>query len=211
MTQNGYFFIEKKYNEYSEPCVYTIFYTGFSPKSFVSEWSILYVNDNNTDICRKFDDVLTDVSVWTNKTSLPQQSVALKEIDLSDIFSMKSLQWLFLSFENYTQSITVDTYMALNRVNWKKQSKYFSMVEIPSWIITIWEWTIWENTFWESWLTDTISAPFMEKIHYNSDNSNVYKIVITGKNWSPFYITQLDIEIWFSQTPKTYFDPNHTI
>ena len=123
------------------------FYTGFAPRSFVSEGSVLYMNDNNTDICRKFDDVLTDVSVGTSRTTSPEQSFALKEIDLSDIFSLKALQQVYFSFENYTQSVYVDAYMAKNHSNGRKARNVISVIEIPLDPVPLGTGTIGLNTF----------------------------------------------------------------
>jgi len=78
----------------------------------------MYVNDNNSDIYRIFDSsVTTDVAIGTDKTDTIDMEFTLKEIDLSDIFTPKTLAQIYFSFENYTQSVYVDTYMAVNRVN----------------------------------------------------------------------------------------------
>ena len=50
----------------------------------------------------------------------------------------------------------------------------------------------------------------MEKLDWNRDNANLFKLVVTGKGGSPFYMNQVDIVIGFSMQPKTYFDPVHT-
>lgn len=77
-----------------------------------------------------------------------------------------------------------------------------SVIEIPLWIVTIGEWTIGENTFWESGMLDIISVPIMKKIDFERDNANIFKIAISGKDWSPFYMNQIDIIIGFSQIQK---------
>ena len=194
-----------------------IFYTGLRPRSFISEWSVLYINDNHTDIYRTFSSTAVDsnnwpidVAIWTAKTTTVAQSFTLKEIDLSDIFSMKTLSQIYFSFENYTQEVSVDTYQAINRLNWRKQRKNLSVEEVPLWIIPIWEWTIGANTFWSSGMLDIISVPLMEKLDWNRDNANIFKIAVTGKDGSPFYMNQIDIVIGFSMQQKTYFDPTHT-
>jgi len=194
-----------------------IFYTGIRIKSFLSEWSIMYMSDNNSDIVRIFDVLAvdvnwrpTDVSIWTAKTNTIAQSLELKEIDLSDIFSPKTLAQIYISFENYTQSIVLDTYMGLNRVNWKKNPQVISVTEVEVGTLSLWEWTVWENTFWESGMLDTISVPVMEKKEFNRDNANIFKIAIAWNEWSPFYMNEIDLVIGFSQTQKTYFDPLHT-
>jgi len=188
-----------------------ILYTGIRPKSFISEGSIMYMNDNNSDIYRIFNQtVTTDVAIGTGQLVNIAMSFTLKEIDLSDIFSMKTLSQIYVSFENYTQEISIDIYMAINRVNWKKKQQNMSTIEIPIWVGTIGEWVIWKNTFWESSMFDTISVPLMKKIDTDRDNANIFKIAVSWKNGSPFYMNQVDIVIWFSQTQKVYFDPSNT-
>lgn len=98
----------------------------------------MYINDNNSDIYRVFDSAAvdsngwpTDVTIGTNQTTYVVQSFTLKEIDLSDIFSMKTLAQMYVSFENYTQAISVDAYMAINKVNGKKKRQNMSVTEIP--------------------------------------------------------------------------------
>lgn len=187
-----------------------IFYTGISPKSFISEWSIMYVNDNNSDIYRIFDSsVTTDVAIGTDKTDTIDMEFTLKEIDLSDIFTPKTLAQIYFSFENYTQSIYVDTYMAINRVNGKKVTKELNVAEVPLGTIPLWSGTVWENTFWASGMLDIISVPLLEKIDWARDSANIFKIAVSWKDWSPFYMNQVDIVIGFTQEQKTYFDVNH--
>lgn len=84
----------------------------------------MYMNDNNSDIYRIFDSAAVDSNGWpidvvigTAQTTNVAQSFTLKEIDLSDIFTMKTLAQMYVSFENYTQSISVDCYMAINTLN----------------------------------------------------------------------------------------------
>ena len=115
-----------------------ILYTGLSPKSFISEGSTMYMNDNNSDIYRIFNSSAvdsngwpTDVTIGTDQTANVAQSFTLKEIDLSDIFSMKTLSQIYVSFENYTQEISIDIYMAINRINGKKRRQNMSTIEIP--------------------------------------------------------------------------------
>lgn len=50
----------------------------------------------------------------------------------------------------------------------------------------------------------------MKKIDFERDNANVFKIAISGKDGSPFYMNQLDLVIGFSQVQKTYFDASNT-
>lgn len=187
-----------------------IFYTGISPKSFISEWSIMYVNDNNSDIYRIFDSsVTTDVAIGTDKTDTIDMEFTLKEIDLSDIFTPKTLAQIYFSFENYTQSVYVDTYMAVNRVNWKKVTKELNVAEVLLGTIPLGSGTVGENTFWASGMLDIISVPLLEKIDWARDSANIFKIAVSGKDGSPFYMNQVDIVIGFTQEQKTYFDVNH--
>lgn len=182
-----------------------IMYTWFRPKSFISEWWLMYMNDNDSDIYRYFDSsVTTDVSIGTSQTTAIEQSLSTKEIDLSDIFTKKILSEIYFSFENYTQTISVDTYMAINRLNGQKIRKNLSVEELPIWTVTLWEWTVWENTFWSGGMLDIISVPLMEKIWFAKESANIFKVVISG---SPFYLTQIDLVIGFAQTQKQNFDP----
>ena len=76
------------------------------------------MNDNDSHIYRYCDStVTTDIAVGTLQTNAIDQSFTLKEIDMSDIFTMKVLSEIYFSFENYTQAINVDTYLASNRLN----------------------------------------------------------------------------------------------
>jgi len=84
----------------------------------------MYMNDNNSDIYRIFDSAAVDSNLWptdvkigTAHTTNVAQSFTLKEIDLSDIFTMKTLAQMYVSFENYTQAISIDCYIAINTVN----------------------------------------------------------------------------------------------
>lgn len=96
------------------------------------------MNDNNSDIYRIFNSAAvdsngwpTDVNIGTDQAANVAQSFTLKEIDLSDIFSMKTLSQIYVSFENYTQEISIDIYMAINRINGKKRRQNMSTIEIP--------------------------------------------------------------------------------
>jgi len=44
---------------------------------------------------------------------------------------MKVLSELYFSFENFTQTISVDTYMAINRLNGQKVRTNLSVEEVP--------------------------------------------------------------------------------
>lgn len=188
-----------------------IMYNGFRPKSFISEWGVMYMNDNDSDIYRYFDStVTTDTAIWTSQTNSIEQSFALKEIDLSDIFTKKILSEIFFSFENYTQAINVDTYMAINRLNGQKIRSILSVDEVAIGSWTLGSGTIAENTFWSAGMLDIISVPLMERIAYAKDSANIFKILVSGNSGSPFYMTQIDLIIGFAQTQKEYFDPTHS-
>ncbi len=58
------------------------------------------------------------------------QKITLKEIDLDDIFTRKIISSLFISFENYTQQVQIDMYMAQDRSNGKKDTKYITIQEV---------------------------------------------------------------------------------
>ena len=90
------------------------------------------MSDNNSDIVRAFSStVVTDVILGNSNTTTFSQYFELKEVDLNDVFTPKTLQELFLLFENYTQNVTVETYVAINFENAKRLRKDFSIVEIP--------------------------------------------------------------------------------
>lgn len=57
--------------------------------------------------------------------------MTLKEIDLDDIFTKKTISSIFISFENYTQQVTVDLFNAINKRNAKKPSKYLNILSVP--------------------------------------------------------------------------------
>lgn len=90
------------------------------------------MSDNNSDIVRAFSStVVTDVILGNSNTTTFSQYFELKEVDLNDVFTPKTLQELFLLFENYTQNVTVETYISLNLQNAKRLKKDFVITEIP--------------------------------------------------------------------------------
>ena len=107
-------------------------YTGLRPSSIQMEQGILYMTDNYGDIVRSFSNtVTTDVTIGTENTTTFAQSFALKEVDLNDVFTPKTLLDLYLLFENYTQSVAIDTYVAINGRNAAKQRRVFEIVAEP--------------------------------------------------------------------------------
>lgn len=185
-------------------------YTGMSPKSIVMEQGTLYMSDNNSDIVRSFSSlVVTDVALWGSNTTTFNQYFELKEVDLNDIFTGKTLQDIYLLFENYTQSVTVDTYIAMNFINAKRLRKDFDIAEVPLDGGTLGESNIGSSQFWSSWMLGIISVPIMKHIQYAADPVNIFKIRISWKNGSVFYMSQMDLKI-ASMPPKEYFDPSNT-
>jgi len=49
------------------------------------------------------------------------------------------------------------------------------------------------------------------KIDYNNDKANLFKISISGKDKSFFYISAIDIAIGFFGEKHSYFNPSNTI
>jgi hypothetical protein len=89
----------------------------------------------------------------------------------------------------------------------KKETKRFSIMPTAHHSSELWLWTMWENMFGGNEWLDIIAVSQLRKIDYNADNANIFKIVITGEWWTPFYISQMDIGIAYRQDPKTYFYP----
>ena len=69
----------------------------------------------------------------------------------------------------------------------------------------MWEWILWWN-----WYEKEISFPFMKRISLDSDVANIWKIVLTWKDWSPFYLNEAMIDYKPNET-KSYFSPENTI
>lgn len=44
-------------------------------------------------------------------------------------------------------------------------------------------------------MLDIISVPLMERVAYAKDSANIFKVLISGNDGSPFYMTQIDIVI----------------
>lgn len=185
-------------------------YTGLRPAGLVQENGAVYMTDNNSDIVRVFDaNTLTDVSVGTSQTTTFSQSITSKEIDFDDVFTTKTLTDIYLLFENYTQSVYLDVFMALNNQNSQKAQKTIDTIAVPISSPAIWEWVIGEHMFWTWWFLSTISIPIMKHVQFASDPVNLLKFRLSGKNGSLFYMSQVDLKI--SASPqKEYFDPSNT-
>lgn len=134
----------------------------------------------------------------------------MKEIDLDDIFTMKNLSSVFLAFENYTQQVAVDMFYAIDRKNAKKPTKYINIIESPQEPATIGANKVGQNLFGGEQNYSEISVPNIYKIDYNNDKANVWKLSISGKSNSFFYISAIDIMISEFGAPKQYFKSANT-
>lgn len=108
-------------------------YTGLRPTSIVQENGVVYMTDNNSDIVRYFDGIatVTDVVVGTAQTTTFSQYITSKEIDFDDVFTTKTLTDMYILFENYTQSVYLDVYIAINNKNSQKQQKVINTFAVP--------------------------------------------------------------------------------
>lgn len=187
-------------------------YDWLYPKRIIAESGDTYLYDNNTDIVRILSpEFNSDVAIGTNKTTSVSQRITTKEIDLWDIFTVKVLSELYIQFENYSQQVQVDVYAGLNRKNYKKNTSYINIQEINTNTAYIGNNQVGNSLFgWEQYY-DIISVPILEKIQYNSDRANVFKLSISWKDASYFYISAIDIRIWFDWPEKQYFAKEHTI
>lgn len=117
---------------------------------------------------------------------------------------------IFLAFENYTQQVAIDMYFAVDRKNAKKSMKYINIIESPKSPTTIGSNELGENLFGGEQNYSEISVPNIYKIDYNNDKANVWKLSISGKDNSFFYISAIDIMIAFYGEPKQYFKSANT-
>lgn len=169
------------------------------------QWSV-YLLDNNTDIVRVLSLLYTtDVAVGTDKTNSVEQRVTLKELDLDDIFSQKILPEVYISFENYDQQVEVTTYYALDGRNAKKSTATFNINAVNITEATIGNNLIWDNMFWGEQALSEISVPIIRRVMYSADSANIFKLSITWKDGSFFYINAIDIMMGFFDSPKKYF------
>lgn len=186
-------------------------FTNIYPKKILAEQWLTYFYDNNTDIVRVMSpEYTTDVAIWDEVDTKVPQKVTLKEIDLDDIFTQKNLSSIFLAFENYTQQVAIDMYFAVDRKNAKKSMKYINIIESPKSPTTIGSNELGENLFGGEQNYSEISVPNIYKIDYNNDKANVWKLSISGKDNSFFYISAIDIMIAFYGEPKQYFKSANT-
>lgn len=181
-------------------------WTWLRPSSIVSENGVTYMTDNNWEKVRYIDD-----SVQTDTSSIIEQKVTTREIDLWDIFSPKIVPKAYFWFDNYTQDVWVKIFASLNRAQATIVEKVFNILENfplnqapPLWTSEIGSEILW----WDSFI-ENISYPIMEQIATSSDQANMWKIEITWIEWSPFYLWQFDISIGFYGDIQEYFDWAH--
>ena len=90
------------------------------------------MTDNYGDIVRALSSAVTnDVAIGTSSTQTFAQSFALKEVDLNDIFTPKTLREVYMLFENATQNVVIDLFVAINNKNAKKLTKIIKILEKP--------------------------------------------------------------------------------
>lgn len=193
-------------------CVYDIRYkfwsifSGIYPVKIIPEQSTVYVFDNNSDVVRALTLLYTtDVLVGTGRSANVSQLLSLKEIDRWDIFTMHSMMELYFSFENYSQSVNIDTYMWIDGKNGKKNTVRFDIAEVPIANAYIGNNLVGNNEFGEQQMLQEISVPLIRKVMYKSDHANIWKVYISGIDGSFFYLNAIDIEISNHWDPKQYF------
>ena len=182
-------------------------YTGLSPSDILFDNGKVYLSDNNSDKVRVFNsDTTTDI--WKEI----EQKIALKDITLGTPFTKKGLTDCYLWLDNYVQDFDVFIYMALPWYNTRKYVRNIKFTEDDIqwsweelWGTQLWKWILW----WKS-VNNQIWLPMMKKIALEFDEAVLWKIILIWKNWSPFYLNQLDIELALS-VEKAYFSPEHTI
>ena len=183
-------------------------FTWLRPSSIVLEnWSI-YLSDNNSDIIRIFTE-WAENDTW----EIIEQKISLKDIELGNPFITKNLQAIFLWLDNFNQSLLVDNFISLDWANGKKATKEINIIEKEiTWVVDpMWEWIIWEwLLWWFAWESEA-TFPFMKKIAYKPDQANIWKIIITWKEWSPFYLNALFVDTEIPKWAEKYFDPKNTI
>lgn len=182
-------------------------YTGLAPSSIIfDDWEV-YLSDNSSDKVRIFDsEEITDIWVAI------EQKVSLKDISAWLPFTLKALTDSYLWLDNFPQELTVALYMANPWQNTRKNIKEIILTEDDVWAASepMWEWVIWEWVLgWVS-VDPNIALPMMTKLAYEVDSAVLWKIILRGKNWSPFYLNQLDIELQIWEN-KEYFSPDNTI
>lgn len=183
-------------------------YTWLRPADIVNEDWIIYMTDNNSHIVRYFDSTTTK-DVWNVNI---EQKMAFNEFVWNSAFVWKNIAEFLVWLENYSQELYVDIYMANPKWNWRKPRKLISTIEVDVNEVNnpMWEWNMWEWILWWAWYEKEISFPFMKRISLDSDVANIWKIILTWKDWSPFYLNEAMIDYKPNET-KSYFSPENTI
>lgn len=102
---------------------------------------------------------------------------------------------LYFSFENYSQSVNIDTYMGIDGKNAKKNTVKFDIAEVPIANAYIGNNLVGNNEFGGQQMLQEISVPLIRKVMYKSDHANIWKVYISGSDGSFFYLNAIDIEI----------------
>lgn len=184
-------------------------YTGLAPSSFLFSNGVTYLFDNATHLCRRFD-----TTVFTDVGDVEiEQMVSVKDIDNRDPFTMKTFKQIWLWFENFTQELYVDVYRSIDRSNGKYDTKLISIAEVsttnPAPEIGLWG--LWEDVIWWEGILADATYPCFEVIEYGADQANIFKVRITGKDGSPFYLNAMDVKISEYGDKKWYHNPVRTI
>lgn len=181
-------------------------YTWLRPSSIVSENWVTYFSDNNSSIIRYLDSTKTD-DIWVEI----EQKIAFSEIVYNDVFTVKTLSDIYAWFDNYNQDIYIDVYMAWFNNNWRKARYEMQLLETATNESIIWEEVLWEWLLWWEVYESNISFPFVKHIAFDSDSANIWKIIITWKNWSPFYLNEFAVRIGTDNDQKVYFSAEDTM
>lgn len=183
-------------------------YTWLRPASIVNEDWVIYMTDNNSHIVRYFDPTTTK-DVWNVNI---EQKIMFNEFSWASVFIWKTIASFLAWFDNFSQELYVDIYMANPKWNWRKQRKLISIQEVDVNQINspMWDWNMWEWILWWAWYEKDISFPFMKRISLDSDIANIWKISLTWKDWSPFYLNEAMIDYKPNET-LSYFSPENTI
>jgi len=182
-------------------------YTGLTPACIVNENWVIYMTDINTDLVSFFDSSTTKDN-WNDI----EQKIVFNEFTGFSAFNWKTIADFLIWMDNFSQEFYVDIFMANPIWNWRKPRKIISIqeVDINSENLPMWEWNMWEWILGWNWYEKDISFPFMKRISFDSDIANIWKIIITWKDWSPFYLNEAMVDFKPDET-KTYFSPENTI
>ena len=182
-------------------------YTWLSPSSIINNNWKTYLSDNKTDKISFFDsNSELDISEKIN------QKISVKDIYLWKPFTQKALTDIYLWLDNFPQSLIISTYMSLV---WKNTMKNRKIIEVWQSTIapifnSVWGWIIWEWLLWWASVNENAILPIMQHIRYENDKALFWKIIIEWKDWSPFYLNQLDVEV-IPEITKQYFSAENTI